>query len=295
MSPPLPRDPLVWPLASAVVVLWSMIQISQKLGLLSAIWSRSGLKATALTCIQSGFLRTAGGLGFLLIILGCRFCFRDRVLLAAHVVQIEQLGMLGNIAKSGLGFVVLLDQVIPASPFPDDFKGILAGGLELDQAIGLEVRALHGFRPAAPGDGFLLIDHFPTDEQGVAIRELDGVVVRHALFAVVLEIPNEVAIPVEFLKPAARGWALKCPVATGSLGGAEEVAVVEQISGSTAGIVTVPGMNDAAFVVVQVGLLATGVNQVKAGACASRSGARRALPVTELRPSWRRHPSRRRT
>ena len=79
-------------------------------------------------------------------------------------------------------------------------------GLSLDQAIGLEVRALHGFRAAALGDGFLLIDHFPADEQRVAIREFDRVVVRHSLFAVVLEIPDEVAIPVEFLKwPLAAG------------------------------------------------------------------------------------------
>ena len=52
--------------------------------------------------------------------------------------------------------------------------------------------------------------------------------VGQALFAVILEIPDEVAIPIEFLKPTARGGALETRLAIDDLGGPEEMAVVEQ-------------------------------------------------------------------
>ena len=41
------------PAASAVVVLWSITQISLKLRTLSMTWSRAGLYTTALACVQS--------------------------------------------------------------------------------------------------------------------------------------------------------------------------------------------------------------------------------------------------
>ena len=122
-----------------------------------------------------------------------------------NVIHIEQLRVFGNLAVIGLGFVAFLDQVIPASPFPDDLAGLLARGLDLDQAIGLEVRILDGLGASARGDGFFLFDPFPADGQNVSVGEFDRVMVRQTLLAVILEFPDEVAIPIEFLKPTARG------------------------------------------------------------------------------------------
>jgi hypothetical protein len=75
-----------------------------------------------------------------------------------------------TIAVIGLGFVAVLNEVIPAAPFPNDFSGFLARGFNLDQAIGLEMRILYGLRAAGLSHGFLSFDPLPTDEQS-AIRE----------------------------------------------------------------------------------------------------------------------------
>ena len=85
------------------------------------------------------------------------------------VVQIDPFRVVGHLAVIGFVPVAVLDQVIPASPFPNDFAGLRAGGPDLDQAIRLQVRILHRLRSAALGDGFLFLDHLPTDEQRVAI------------------------------------------------------------------------------------------------------------------------------
>ena len=173
-----------------------------------------------------------------------------------NIVHIEPFRVVGHLAVIGLGLVAVLDEVIPASPFPNDLAGLLARGLDLDQAIGLQVRIFHGLRSAALGDGFLFVDHLPADEQRIAVGEFDGVVVRQPLFAVILEIPDQIAIPVEFLNAAAHGRAFEAWLAIDGLGGPEQMAVVEQVGGGPAGIFTRPGVNDAAFVVIEVGLLA---------------------------------------
>ena len=147
--------------------------------------------------------------------------------------------------------------MIPASPFPNDFAGLLARGLDLDQAIGLEVRILHGLGSAALSDGFLFVDHLPADEQSVSVREFDRVMVRQTLFAVILEIPDEIAVPVEFLNATACGRALEAWLAIHRLGGTKEMTIFEQVGCEPAGMFTRPSVNDAAFVVEQVRLVAT--------------------------------------
>ena len=54
---------------------------------------------------------------------------------------------------------------------------------------------------------------------------------------------------------------LKRWLAIGGLGRPEQVAVVEQV-GDAAGILTRPGVNDAAFVVIQIGRFAAGIDKV---------------------------------
>ena len=147
--------------------------------------------------------------------------FRDLIFFAAHVVHIEPFRVFGNLAVIGLVLVDVLDQVIPASPFPNDLACLFACGLNLYQAIGLEVRTLHALGSSARSDGFLFFNPFPTNGQNVPVGEFDGVMMRQTLCAVILELPNEIPVPIEFLKPAARGRALEPPFAIDDLGGAE--------------------------------------------------------------------------
>src|SRR5262245_34184850 len=102
------------------------------------------------------------------------------------------------------------------------------------------MRILHGLGPAALSDGFLFIDHLPTDEQSVSVGEFYGVVVGQALVAVILEVPNEVAVPVEFLDATASGWALEASIAIGRLGGTKEMTIIGQVDRGPAGIFTRP-------------------------------------------------------
>src|SRR5262245_20382519 len=87
---------------------------------------------------------------------------------------------------------------------------------------------------------------------------------RQTLFAVILEIPKEIAVPVEFLQAAANRRTFEALVAISGLGSPEQVAVLEQVS-HDAGILTRPGVNDAAFVVVEVSGLAAGIDEIVAG------------------------------
>src|SRR5258705_4781268 len=46
--------------------------------------------------------------------------FRSRIVVALNVVQIDPFRMVGYLAVIGFGPVAVLDEVIPASPFPND-------------------------------------------------------------------------------------------------------------------------------------------------------------------------------
>src|SRR5262249_5455931 len=157
--------------------------------------------------------------------------------------------------------VDVLDQVIPTAPFPDDLAGRRAGGLDLHQAIWLKMRILHGLGAASLSDRFFFGDLFPADEQRVSIGELDRVVMGHAFFSVILEIPDDVAIPIQLLNPSRGRRSLETGLAIGRLGGPKEVAIVEQISGGAAAQLARPAMNDAPVVVEQVRYLPARVNQ----------------------------------
>src|ERR1044071_484001 len=93
--------------------------------------------------------------------------------------------------------------------------------------------------------------------------------VRQTLFAVILEIPKDIAVPIKFLKATAHGGAAKGFAAIGGLAGAEQMTALEQVGHRMTGIFTGPGVNDAAFVVVEVSGFAAGIDQVVArkGAC----------------------------
>ena len=56
---------------------------------------------------------------------------------AVHdIVQVDQFGMVGHHAVVVLGGVVVLNQVVPGVPLPDDIAGGGTGGMHLDDAVG---------------------------------------------------------------------------------------------------------------------------------------------------------------
>ena len=119
-------------------------------------------------------------------------------------VDVDQLGMVGDVAEVRLGRVVVLDQVVPEVPFPDDLAGRLAGRLDLDEQSGSKrpSPASSGRRPAAMAScGRLAV---PDDHQHVAVGQPGDVVVRELLLRCILEVPDELAVPGELLDPAPR-------------------------------------------------------------------------------------------
>jgi len=73
--------------------------------------------------------------------------------------------------------------------------------------------------------------------------------VRQPFRAVILEVPDEIAVPVEFLNAAAGRRALEARLAIDRLGGAKEMPVVEQVGCEAAAMGTRPRMDNAAIVV----------------------------------------------
>ena len=117
------------------------------------------------------------------------------------VVDVDQLGMLGDFAVIRLGFIVFLDEVVPDVPFPHDLTGRLSRRLHLDDAVGQHETEAGQFRPASGGDGFLGGLLFSKDHQHVTIGQLADIVVRKLLVAGKSEVPDKLAIPGEFLNP----------------------------------------------------------------------------------------------
>src|SRR5262249_3189838 len=120
-------------------------------------------------------------------------------------------------------------------------------------------------RTAPLSNGFLFIDPLPTNKQSVAIGEFDRIVVRQALGAVILEIPNEAAIPGEFLNSAGGSGALEALLPVDCLGRPKEVAVFEQVGGRPAGMLARPCVNDMAVVVEQIRLSAARIDEIVTG------------------------------
>ena len=159
--------------------------------------------------------------------------------------------MLGHVGVARLGLVGILHQVVPEVPFPDDFARGLAGGLDLNQAIGLQVLA-HRFGSASSGDGFLGRLPLPGDQEHVAVGQARDVVVGELVLAGELVVPNDLAIPSEFLNPPPRPRA-----AEGLLiqrAGPQQVPILEQVGAHRRATIALPRSHHPPLHVDQVGL-----------------------------------------
>ena len=158
--------------------------------------------------------------------------------------------MRGHVAVVGLGAVEVLDQVIPHVPFPDDLAALGIGGLHLDDRVGEQLPVAQHLGIETGGEalvvGFLLDDQ----QQDVAVGQGGDVVMREMLVVRILELPHEVAGPVEFLDAAAFAAAGEAAV----LGEAtmQEVAVGFEVDRLARLIVALPLVHDTARVVHEV-------------------------------------------
>ena len=96
-----------------------------------------------------------------------------------------------HVAEVRLRPVVVLDQMVPEVPFPDDLAGGLAGRLHLHEVIGMQARIAYQISPAAGGDGLLGCLFFPHDHEHVAVGKPGYVVVRQAFLARKRVVPDE--------------------------------------------------------------------------------------------------------
>ena len=185
-------------------------------------------------------------------------------------------GCSDDVAVVGLGPIVVLDQVVPEVPFPDDLAGGLAGRLDLDEVVGVQARVTHQVRPAPGGDDLLLRLLLPDDHQHVAVGQPGDVVVREMLLAHILEVPEELAVPVEFLNPAA-GARAEAERRRLLSTGAQQVAVLEEVGTHARGVVALPRPHDLSLHVDQISRL--GKHRRDQGIPLERPGSLRSSPT----------------
>ena len=89
--------------------------------------------------------------------------------------------MFGNLAVIFSGGIVILDEVIPHVPLPDDFAAIASRGDDLDEIVDRQCVAAHpgGIPPC--GEHLLLGFHFDADQQEIPIREHFDIVMQDLL------------------------------------------------------------------------------------------------------------------
>ena len=168
-----------------------------------------------------------------------------------HVVEIDQLGMVGHDAVVFLGEIVVLDQVVPSLPLPDDVAGGGPGGLDFDDAVGPQLAVAKQRGVAARGDGLGLALHLPGDQQDVSIGQDLDVVVLEMRGAGVFVRPGDVSVPVDRLHDPSRAADFEGRVA--DVTRVQQFAVFEQVHRVAGPVVGSPGVDDVAVVVHQVG------------------------------------------
>ena len=88
--------------------------------------------------------------------------------------------------------------MVPDVPFPDDLAGRLARRLDFEHGVD-KPGPVDPVAAAAGGDGLSGRLLLPDDQEHVAVGQPGDVVVGHLRCGVKLEVPDELAVPGEFL------------------------------------------------------------------------------------------------
>ena len=170
---------------------------------------------------------------------------------AAVAGDIHQFGMRSGFAVAGFGLVGVLDEMIPDVPLPNNPAAVRIDRLNFDDSIGHEIFITH--LTFIETNSHRLFARFAFD------HECKHVTIRHRLYVVVqlvftrgvVEPPNQIAVPVEFLNApafAAAGAALHPEHSS-----PQQMTVGQQIGGLSRLVFALPLVNITAFVIKQVG------------------------------------------
>ena len=180
---------------------------------------------------------------------------------SSNVVDIEKFRVVPHHAVVVLGFVVVLHEMVPSVPFPDNFSAVGPNGFHLDDVVRPDVvqsaRGITGYGGVSSClQRFFFGFFFPSDHQEVAVRHRFNIVVRNVQSVVVSPRPFQRSVPRDSLHFAAGtssrevAYGVLCVVRR-----SQKVAVREQVSGERRSMFTRGGplMNEPSFPVDEVG------------------------------------------
>ena len=128
----------------------------------------------------------------------------ELLVLSGRGIGIDEADVVADDTVVILGRIVILDEVLPDMPLPDDIAAIGPGWLNFIDGVGEHETAVGGNRAHAQvgvepgGDDIGQRFIFADDHNHIAVGENLKVVVAHVGARVQVEGPNEVAFPVVF-------------------------------------------------------------------------------------------------
>ena len=169
----------------------------------------------------------------------------------ADVVNVDKLRVIRHNTKVALPRVVILDQVIPKVPLPNDLSASRAIGLNFDHVIRPDFVVLDQLRIAPGGDRLFGGFQLPGDHENVAIREYFEIVVQAMVFVGILKIPEQVSFPVE--PPNALSYATTAEVRILRIALAgKQITILEQIIRARPPLIVWPRVNHIAVQVDKI-------------------------------------------
>ncbi len=168
----------------------------------------------------------------------------------ARVVEIDPLRMVGDYPVIRLRVVVVLDQVIPDPPFPDDRIG---SRVHLDDLVRPELPVAQKARVTPGRDGLGFRFHLPGDHEDIAVGQVLDIMVETGGGIRKGVGPGDGRIRIEHLHDPAGPTGRKGRIPRVS--GSEQTSVFQQIGTQPRTVGAVPGVSDGAVQIDQVGCL----------------------------------------
>src|SRR5436190_5443250 len=111
--------------------------------------------------------------------------------------------MLRGLSLICLLWIVVLDEMIPQVPHPDDATAVWSLRFDLDEVVRPEPGLRGQVRPPARTVGFLGALGLPRDGENVPVWKRLNVVMQQMVGGRVLPIPDHFSVPGEFLDSTA--------------------------------------------------------------------------------------------
>ena len=149
---------------------------------------------------------------------------------------------------------MILNQMIPNMPFPDDLAAGLARGLNLINGIDEHIARAGQLRLQAGGDEIGGRLSLPDVHQHIAVGHAGDRVMANLLFVVKLVVPDQLAVPGELLNASPLACAGEEGLVFAEIRGAKQMAVLEQIRILPGGVLAFPRVDNTALRIDEIGL-----------------------------------------